>query len=294
MSQFRWRLGAFVLRMVLSTVHRLLRPVKTSPLLPPDQRPAWASVRPLPVARRKSCQPLIVGHRGAMGLAPENTLAGLRVAAELGIDAVEFDVQRTRDGHLVLFHDRRVDRTTGGTGLLAEKTLADVKALDAGQHFAARFVGERIPTLDEALAYLKTTDLLLLLELKDPWRYDGIEAQVVDCVRAHDLVGRVQVHSFHHAALHEIHRRAPEIALAELWYHRLPGNRDVVYKTVSALHWLYTPQSIARLHEREVAVIAWTADTIPQMRRLIRAEIDGVCTNFPDRMVTLLEEIERQ
>jgi glycerophosphoryl diester phosphodiesterase len=93
----------------------------------------------------------IVGHRGACGHAPENTLASIRRACEMGVDAVEFDVRLTSDGHAVLLHDATLDRTTSGAGPVAAYTLAQVRALDAGAWFGAAFAGERVPTLAEAL-----------------------------------------------------------------------------------------------------------------------------------------------
>ena len=98
---------------------------------------------------------LVVAHRGAHEEAPENTLAAFRKAIELGCDYVEVDVRRTKDGALVLMHDRSVDRTTNGTGNVADLTLADIRALDVGIKRGAQWAGERVPTFDEALTLCK-------------------------------------------------------------------------------------------------------------------------------------------
>ena len=110
--------------------------------------------------------PRVIGHRGAAAVAPENTLAGLRRAKELGAKWVEFDVKLTRDGVAVLFHDERLERTTDGQGEIARITLAELRKLDAGAWFASEFAGERVPTLAEALALCDALGLGINVEIK--------------------------------------------------------------------------------------------------------------------------------
>jgi len=110
--------------------------------------------------------PPVIGHRGAAGHAPENTLASIATAAALGATWVEFDVKLTRDGVAVLFHDDALERTTNGTGKVADTTLAEIKALDAGGWYQKRFAGEAVPTLEEAMATLARLNLGANVELK--------------------------------------------------------------------------------------------------------------------------------
>jgi len=254
-----------------------------------NARPDWATLKGIPVSRVSTRKPIIVGHRGAAGLAPENTLAAFRTAADLGIDGVEFDVQRTRDGHLVVFHDETVERVTDGQGSIATMTLAEVKTLDAGNKFDPRFRGERIPTLAETLAFLKQTELLIFLELKDPWLFPGFEAETVALLRAYDLVDRVQVRSFYHPALHTLYHQAPDIAISELWFQLLPTDDDVNFKTINAESILYTPENIAQIHRRGQQATAWTVNDLDEARALMAAGIDGLTTDFPDRMLKLFD-----
>jgi glycerophosphoryl diester phosphodiesterase len=263
--------------------------MSTSFILPPEQRPAWDKLAPMPVSRVSNRKPTIVGHRGASGMAPENTLAAFQAAVDLNIDGVEFDVQRSRDGHLIVFHDDDVDRTTDGHGAVYDLTLAELKALDAGSAFDARFRGERIPTLEETFELLRPTDLLLFVELKDPWRFPGMEEAVAELIRRYDLVERVQVRSFHHACLHTFFRIAPEIPLSELWFERLPGDDEVTFKVIDALHRLYTPENIAHIHQRGQLVTAWTVDDLDEARRLMDAGIDSLTSNHPNRLMTLFD-----
>jgi glycerophosphoryl diester phosphodiesterase len=263
--------------------------MSTSLILPPEQRPPWDQLAPMPVSRVSDRRPTIVGHRGASGLAPENTLAAFRAAADLNIDGVEFDVQRSQDGHLVVFHDDEVSRITGGQGAVYDLTLAELKALDAGAKFDPRFRGERIPTLQETFAFLRQTNLLLFVELKDPWRFPGMEEAVAGLIHRYDLVDRVQVRSFYHGCLHTLFRFAPEISLSELWFDRLPDDDEVTFKAIDALHWLLTPENIAHIHDRGQQVTAWTVDDLDDARRLMAAGIDSLTTNHPDRLLALFE-----
>ena len=110
--------------------------------------------------------PRVIGHRGAAGAAPENTLAGIRKAKELGVTWIEFDVKLTKDGHTILFHDESLERTTDGRGLVAARTLAEIKRLDAGMWFRSNFRGEPVPTLEEALLLCAELGLGINVEIK--------------------------------------------------------------------------------------------------------------------------------
>lgn len=260
--------------------------VRTSPILPPDQRPAWETIRPMPASRVSKRKPIIVGHRGAAGLAPENTLPAFQVAIDLGIDGIEFDVQRSKDGVPVIFHDEDLARLTNGAGKLWDKTFDELRALEikTGQ---SGYQQVRIPSLQEVFEFVRRAEQLLMIELKEPWRFPGIEEQVIALIRRYDLVERTQIRSFYHDALHTVHRLAPEIAVSELWLDRLPNDDEVIYKTVNANHTLYSPAEIERLHRRGVQVTAWTVDDLQEARRLMEAGIDGLTTNYPDRLRTL-------
>jgi glycerophosphoryl diester phosphodiesterase len=259
-------------------------------ILPPDQRPPWDQLAPMPESRASDRHPTIVGHRGASGLAPENTLAAFQVAADLRVDGVEFDVQRTTDGHLIVFHDDELDRVTDGQGLVYERTLDQLKALDAGVKVDTRFRGERIPTLTETFDLLRNTDLLMFIELKDPWRFPGMEQEVADLIHRYDLVERAQVRSFYHASLHTFFQVAPDISLSSLWYERLPDDHEVTFKVIDVLYALLSRDNIAHVHERGQLVTAWTVDNPDEARRLMEAGIDGLCTNYPDRLLALFEQ----
>ncbi len=143
----------------------------------------------VPVGAADPPRPLVVGHRGLLHHAPENTLAGFRACLALRL-GFEFDVQKTSDGKLVCLHDDDLKRTTGGAGKLAERTLADLRRLDAGRWFDPKFAGEPIPTVDEILKLVsehKQHDLLIAVDLKA----DGVEAEVVRLAEEHAVLHRL-------------------------------------------------------------------------------------------------------
>jgi len=148
--------------------------------------------------------PLVFGHRGAAGLRPENTLASFEEALRLGCDGVEFDVQRTADKHHVCMHDVTVDRTTNGTGFVKDLTLAELRALDAGE-------GQQIPTLDETLACIKGR-ARLICELKGKKVVDG----VVRAVRAHKAEADTTFISFHPQRLTRLQQKLPDARIGVL------------------------------------------------------------------------------
>src|SRR5207245_2747006 len=143
----------------------------------------------------------VVGHRGAAARAPENTLASLERGTRDGADEVELDVQRTGDGVPVLMHDGTLDRTTSGSGVLRERTWAEVRSLDAGTYFAPEFSGARIPSLAEVCSWAKGASAGLSIELKQPWPGEGepmdagLAGAVLEELERFGLVGRAILHS---------------------------------------------------------------------------------------------------
>ena len=246
--------------------------------------------KPMPKSLVSERKPIIVGHRGALDLAPENTIPAFEAALNARADGVEFDVQRTVDGHLVVFHDEDVDRVSDGTGMMPQMTLAELQALDVGLFFDERFRGTRIPTLIEFFDWAKGNELLLFLELKEPYRYPGIEQQVADLIREYDLVDRLQVRSFYHAHLLQLHKIAPEIILSELWLNHAPWQAEIVYSTVNLMYGLCTKYNIVQFHEWGRAVTAWVVDDLETARQLKDWGIDEIVTNNPEHILKIFDE----
>jgi len=242
-------------------------------------------------------RPLNLGHRGARGLAPENTLAGMKVAMQVGADGVEFDVQRTSDGHLVVFHDDDLKRICGVGGRVVTSTLAQLRELDAGRHFGPQFFGELIPTLDELIEALPASAFLNIEAKRFRFRSDGLEAGIVQAIQRHNLLSRCIVSSFNPVLLWRMGRIDRAIPLGLLYAPDEPVGLNRGWPRyglrLAALH-PYHEQVTAKLMQqarsRGQQINTWTVNEPAEMRRLIDLGVDGIITDRPDLLSALLIE----
>ncbi|MEV5974152.1 glycerophosphodiester phosphodiesterase family protein [Streptomyces sp. NPDC051921] len=215
---------------------------------------------------------LTIGHRGVMGVAPENTLRSFVRAEQAGMDAIELDLHLSKDGALVVMHDADVDRTTDGTGPISGKTLAELRELDAGD-------GERIPVFEEVLAAVRAP---LQAEIKDV----AAARALAEVIRARDLTGRVEVLSFHDEALAEIRGLVPGVRTALVADH---GQSDVVERALAVgaaalvLNIRYLTQAtVERAHAAGLRVIGWVVNTQDDLRLVRALGLDGATTDRPE------------
>ncbi|MHC8517856.1 glycerophosphodiester phosphodiesterase family protein [Sporosarcina sp. ITBMC105] len=176
-------------------------------------------------------RPIVSAHRGVPSLAPENTMAGYRLAYELGADQIETDLQVTKDGHLIIMHDTTVNRTTNGTGAVKDLTLEEIRQLDAGSKFSEEFAGEKVPTFKEFLLEFKKKDVILLIELKSV----GIEAQVIQEIEALGMVDQVILQSFNLSSMIKSFALKPEIPVGYLYSASVPGTTNAKIKNAQKM-----------------------------------------------------------
>ena len=242
---------------------------------------------------------LNIAHRGASGRFPENTLTAFAAAIEAGAQMCELDVQLTRDGAVVVMHDDTVDRTTDGHGAVRGMTLAELKRLDAGVRFGNEFKGERIPTLEEVFA-LTRDRCGLNIEIKaanGKGKEAGIEAAVCDLVSkqifANGALETAMVSSFDWPALAIVRHLEPRTRiglLASRWPARLVGAAfELRADTINPRSDMVTEDLCIAAHQRNLGVYAWTVDEPAEMRRLIACGVDGIMTNYPERLRELTE-----
>lgn len=220
-----------------------------------------------------------VGHRGAVGYEPENTLASLQYAINLGLDFAEVDVRRSQDGVLVLLHDKTVDRTTNGKGPVDRLSFRDLTALDAGH-------GHPIPSLKEALR-LADRKIGLILELK----VQGIAQDCVETVRQLRLHSPIIYASFLLEALSDL-RDADRQAATMALFSTLPVDPRGIVATVRPFrathvglrHDTVTAALVENLHQAGWPVFAYTANDPADIERLKRSGIDGMISDYPDRL----------
>lgn len=238
--------------------------------------------------------PKIIGHRGAAGHAPENTVAGFRKARDLGVRWVEFDVQLSRDGHVILFHDDTLGRTTGGRGAVGSLTLAALQQLDAGVWFGPEFRGERIPTLSEAMVALGELGLGANVEIKPaPGRAAETARAVADLLQREWPAGLPAplISSFAVEAVQVMRDTAPEFPRALLarelpadWKGRL---RDLGCTGVHCAHDRLKAVPAAEIIEAGYALRCYTVNERKRAETLFRWGVDSVFTDYPDRLAGL-------
>ena len=221
-------------------------------------------------------QTLRIGHRGAAGHAPENTLAAIQKGIALGVDFVEIDVRRTADGVLVVLHDATVNRTTDGKGRVDRLFLRDIAKLNAGN-------GEHIPTLEEVLK-ITAGKAGLMLELKA----EGVAQQTVESVREAGFKGPVIYASFLHKELTHVRAADPEASLMVLFggLSRASVARAIQYGSsyVGLRHDKTTRALVDSFHRADLLVFVYTANTPRDIQHVLSLDVDGVISNFPDRI----------
>jgi glycerophosphoryl diester phosphodiesterase len=227
-----------------------------------------------------------VGHRGAKGHAPENTMTSFNLGVELGASVVETDVHLSKDDQVVVIHDHTVDRTTNGHGYVKDMTVAELQALDAGSWFDRKYAGERILTLAELLAWGKDR-VPIAIEIKNgPIYYPGIAEKTIRLLREHGMEYQAILISFDHFVLRQAKMIAPEIATGILYAGRLIDPVGAARSAgADALHpnWAYvTPDLVENAHAAGLAVSPWCPNETPTLRALDKMGVDSIGTDYPD------------
>lgn len=251
-------------------------------------------------------RPQVIAHRGASGAAPENTLAAFRLALEQGADVIETDVHASADGVPVLLHDVTLERTSNGKGNLMDKSLSELRALDAGSWFGPAFAGEALPSLEDALKLINGK-AIFLIEIKHGPKgmiYPGLEAAVADLIRRYDAVKWCIIQSFEPEVIDNMQRVAPELVCHKLivsprryWPGYFDGKMrkgnplDAQHvRAVNPNHRALYKAFIRQAHARKLEVHTWTVNSEADMQRCIELGVDGIITNYPDRLIRLLDD----
>jgi len=214
---------------------------------------------------------LTVGHRGVMGVEPENTLRSFRAAEHAGHDQIELDLHLSKDGALIVMHDAAVDRTTDGSGLVRDLTLAEIRGLDAG-------LGERVPVFEEVLDAVGRP---IQAEIKDT----AAARVLAGVLRERGATDRVSVLSFHDEALAEIHALLPEVRTVlvaeDLGPHIVPRAQAVGARLVSLDLRQLNLDTVRRCHDAGIKVMAWTVNTAQDWALARALGLDGAATDLP-------------
>jgi glycerophosphoryl diester phosphodiesterase len=255
---------------------------------------------------------LVMAHRGGRSLGPESTLYTFERAVDLGAEVLEMDVQSTRDGHLVVLHDKTVDRTTNATGPVENYTLGELKEFDAGYRwspdngrtFPLRNRGVKIPTLAQVFETFKETRMNI--EIKGSER--GVISSLCRLIQGYDMSKKVMVASFDAGALREFRSVCTDVATSA------GSSEAIVFYCLQKMHLesIYSPDAqalqvpetygdlqvvnkrfVAAAHHRNMRVHVWTINDMNSMKRLLRMGVDGIMTDYPDRLLDVLKKQKR-
>lgn len=256
-------------------------------------------------------RPMVLAHQGASAHAPSNTMEAFRLAVEMGADAFETDVHMTRDGYVVVSHDDTVDRLTNGTGFIKHKTLAELKEIDFGYRFTPdggktypyRGCGVTIPTLEEVLTAFPTMRINMDIKQTEP----PMEAALVETIRKCGAEERVLIASFHSVTMKRFRRLASSriatgantrnmVEFMCYWktglhkYYKPPVDAFQVPEAGYGLR-VVSPKMLEIAHRHGVKVHVWTINEEADIRRLLEWGVDGICSDYPDRVVKVMKDM---
>lgn len=236
---------------------------------------------------------LNIAHRGASGHAPENTLASFCKAIEIGADMIEFDVHRSVDGHLIVVHDRRLTRVGEKRWAVDMMTLEELKTIDVGSWFGKGYAGERIPTLRDILK-LTRGKIELNLEIKSGGSsYDLIEKPIIGLLREYGMLDKTLVSSFDYTYLENI-RKAEKSARIGLLVDKggfkagLNKALSLYGEAINITDKILSKKVIEMAKAEGLKLYVYTVDDVADMERYIKMGVDGIFTNYPDRLGRLL------
>jgi glycerophosphoryl diester phosphodiesterase len=221
---------------------------------------------------------LRIGHRGARAYAPENTLTSFKKALEIGVDAVELDVRKTKDNQIVVIHDADVKRTTNGEGLVSELTLKEIKSFSSEG-------GEKIPTLEETLDFLDKK-VKVFVELKET----GVEEQVLSMVHAKGLEKNVVLTSFLEDALKKVRELDKDIETGLIYAkHKNPIKAALELKAnyLFAFYRFTHTANVQKAHENGLKVVVWTINNPEEVEEYVKKGVDGIASDKPDILMSV-------
>ncbi|MED2840121.1 glycerophosphodiester phosphodiesterase [Bacillus wiedmannii] len=245
-----------------------------------------------------------IAHRGASAYAPEHTIAAYKLGQQLRGDYIEIDLQMTKDGHLVAMHDETVNRTTNGTGLIKEHTLEEIKQLNAGSFFYEKhpslakkeFENANVPTLEEIIKTFGH-NANYYIETKSPDEYPSMEEKLLEIIKHYGINDKVIIQSFSEASLQKIHSLDVNIPLVQLLPYKKAAQLTELemkkYKTYCiglGMNYKYIDSTyVKRIKKHGLEVHPFTVDNETDMKKLILWGVDGMFTNYPDRLHSLLQ-----
>jgi glycerophosphoryl diester phosphodiesterase len=258
----------------------------------------------------ENSRPLVIAHRGGRGIAPENTLTAFQKSSDLGVDVLELDIHATKDGELVVIHDKSVDRTTNGKGLVAEMTFDEIRELDAGYQwsrddgktFPFRGKGIRIPTLKEVFEAFPDKIINIESKYTEPSPVNKLCSYIKEFNRPDKTIFA----SFHKEVLQDFRQNCPQVATSaspseSTWFLSMYkiGLGENYKAEMQALQIpqrifgseIVTKEFLQAARSQNLQVHVWTINKSEDMKRLIEIGVDGIMTDYPDRLLEVIEKL---
>jgi glycerophosphoryl diester phosphodiesterase len=215
-------------------------------------------------------------------------MAAFKKAVAMGATFIETDLQMSRDARFVAIHDTTVNRTTNGEGIVHDMPLSELHKLDAGSWFGSEFVGERVPTLEELLAFSKKNDVVFYLELKPQGSWGG-EHALIGALRESGEIPRTVVISFDPSVVLKLRKIEPTLMTGLLYDGQVENPLDkaveVGARQIAVRSDLVTPALLSAARKKDLQVVCWTVNHSAHMRALVAAGVDGIMSDYPDRLV---------
>lgn len=238
-----------------------------------------------------------VAHRGVPSLVPENTIASYKFALTLNIDMLEIDIHRTRDNKLVIMHDPTTERTSLEKGIIKNLTYKELQKYDIGKWKGEAFIGERIPLFDDVLHLIRNTDIKLLIEVKQPEKYPGIEEQILESLIANDInEQQITIQSFNKKSIQKFKSLNSRIELGVLIKKKDRFiSRDSIRKIgeyatfINPNYKIVTKKFVDEAHKVNMKVMPYTINDDETVGKMINLNVDGIITDFPQKIEQWLE-----
>jgi len=246
------------------------------------------------ISKQQQQEMVNVAHRGASGHAPENTMSAFQKGFEMKADYIEIDVQMTKDGELVVIHDTTVNRTTNGTGKVGDLTFEEIRQLDAGSWFSEAYAGESIPTFEEVLGEFRGK-VGILIELKSPELYPGIEEKIADAVIERNMdksnSNKIIMQSFNHESVKKSKELLPNLShgvlagasWANVTKEQLSGFATYADYFNPNMN-IVTDDLVGDVHEAGLEIFPYTSKSQEQALNLFDLNVDGIITDYPEHV----------
>ncbi|EGL15638.1 MULTISPECIES: glycerophosphodiester phosphodiesterase [Paenibacillus] len=237
-------------------------------------------------------KPMIIAHRGAKGMSPENTLGAFKLGLEQGCEGIELDVHLSADGELIVIHDHTLDRTTDRKGAIAEKTLAEIKEADAGSWYSEAYKGEKVPTLAEVFD-LVPASVMINIEIKAPG--NGMEQKLADFLSERGRIDNVVTSSFDHKSVRRLKLIEPKAKIGLLYANNLldptayARSFDVEVYSLHPHFRAIDAEDVAKAVENGLKVYPYTANEVHDFKELNEKGVSGIITDFPGRLKEWLQ-----